>query len=61
MDKNKKAKKKLCMICGIVEVETTSICKSCSEKIRQEAVGERDRIKAEAEKEIKKQGIPPQE
>jgi hypothetical protein len=57
----KKAKKKLCMICGIVEVTTTSICKTCSEKIRQEAVGERDRIKSEAKKEIKKQGIPPKD
>jgi hypothetical protein len=57
----KKAKKKLCMICARVEVETTSICKPCSEKIRNEAVGERERIKSDAEKEIKKQGVSPKE
>jgi|GEM_PF-873701 len=57
----KKDKKKLCMICGVVEVGSTSICKTCSEKIRQEAVGERDRIKSEAEREIKKQGVPPKD
>jgi len=54
-------KKSLCIICGLVEVEGTSICPNCSDSVRREAGGGRDKIKKEANRELKKHGVTPEE
>lgn len=50
-------KKKLCMICAEREVESGSICPTCKEKVRKEALGERKKLKNDAEKEKKRHGV----
>lgn len=53
--------KKYCMICGEREVESGSICPPCKEKVKKEALGDRKKIKIEAEKEKKRHGISGEE
>jgi hypothetical protein len=51
--------KKKCMICGKEQELRGGICDPCQERIRQEALGERDRVHAQSEKELKRYGVPP--
>ena len=52
-------KPKMCMICGMREVETGSICPTCAESVKREAMGQQATVKRQAEKEIRRQGITP--
>lgn len=50
------AKEKICPVCGKKGDFKGFACDPCQEKIRREALGERQKIKQEADKEIKKYG-----
>ena len=52
-------KPKMCMICGMREVETGSICPTCAESVKREAMGQQATVKRQAEKEIRRQGVNP--
>jgi predicted amidophosphoribosyltransferase len=53
--------KKRCMVCGKPFEDIQSICKSCEESIRGEAVGKRKRAENGADKELRQHGqAPPQ-
>lgn len=54
-------KRSLCIICGLVEVEGTSVCPNCSDNVRRQAGGGRDKIRKEADRELKRHGINPAE
>lgn len=51
--------KKKCMVCGKVMTLKGGICDPCQERIRREAAGGQATIRAQAEKELKKQGVTP--
>jgi hypothetical protein len=53
-------KPKVCMICGLQEVETGSICPSCSEGVKREALGKQANLRQQAEREIRRQGVNPE-
>ena len=53
-------KPKMCMICGMREVETSSICPMCAESVKREAMGQQSTQKRQAEKEIRRQGVSPE-
>ena len=53
--------KKQCMVCGKVMELRGSICDPCQERIRKEALGERDNLRVQSEKELKKQGVTPRQ
>jgi len=53
-------KPKVCMLCG-QEVETGSICAACSEGVKREALGKQANLKQQAEREIRRQGVNPEE
>jgi len=50
------AEEKICPICGKKGNFKGFACTPCQEKIRREALGERQKIKEEAEREIKRHG-----
>ena len=52
-------KPKMCMLCGMREVETSSICPTCAEGVKREAMGQQVAVKRQAEKEIRRQGVNP--
>ena len=52
-------KPKMCMLCGMREVETSSICPTCAEGVKREAMGQQEAVKRQAEKEIRRQGVNP--
>ncbi|MFQ5684058.1 MAG: hypothetical protein ACE5HC_12390 [Candidatus Binatia bacterium] len=54
-----KQEKKKCMICGKVIPLKGGICEPCQERIRREALGERDNVRTQAERELKKHGVVP--
>jgi hypothetical protein len=54
-------KPKLCMLCGFEEVETGSICPSCAEGVKREALGKQANLKRQAEREARRQGVTPEE
>jgi hypothetical protein len=54
-------KSKPCMICGLQEVETGSICQACAEGVKREAMGKQANLKQQAKKEIRRQGINPEQ
>jgi hypothetical protein len=54
-------KPKLCMICGLEEVESGSICPSCAEGVKREALGKQANLKRQAEREARRQGVTPEE
>ena len=54
-------KPKLCMLCGFEEVETSSICPSCAEGVKREAMGKQANLKQQAEREARRQGVTPEE
>jgi len=49
------------MVCGKVMELRGSICDPCQERIRNEALGERDNLRVQSEKELKKQGVTPRQ
>lgn len=51
---------KMCMLCGMREVETSSICPTCAEGVKREAMGQQATMKRQAEKEIQRQGLNPE-
>ncbi len=53
-------KPKMCMLCGMREVETSSICPTCAESVKREAMGQQAAVKRQAEKEIRRQGVSPE-
>lgn len=53
-------KKARCMVCGKERLMEGSICESCKAVIRQEASEGQKRVKREAEKELKKEGVNPE-
>jgi len=53
-------KPKMCMICGMREVETSSICPTCAEGVKREAMGQQSSLKRQAEQEIRRQGVNPE-
>jgi hypothetical protein len=53
-------KPKVCMLCG-KEVETGSICPACAEGVKREALGKQANLKQQAEREIRRQGVNPEE
>ncbi len=52
---------KLCIICGLQEVDSGSICPACAEGVKREALGQQAQLKRRAEQEIRRQGINPDE
>jgi hypothetical protein len=54
-------KPKLCILCGLEEVETGSICPTCSEGVKREALGKQANLKRQAEREVRRQGVNPEE
>jgi hypothetical protein len=53
------AKKRYCSMCGVREVEGTTFCDSCKDRLRQEAMGGQARDKHEADKSLRKHGVTP--
>ncbi len=51
--------KKKCMVCGKLMVLKGGICEPCRERIRREAMGEQANIRTQADKELKKHGVTP--
>jgi hypothetical protein len=54
-------KPKLCMLCGLEEVESGSICPSCADGVKREALGKQANLKRQAEREARRQGVTPEE
>jgi len=52
-------KPKMCMLCGMREVETSSICPACADSVKREAMGQQADVKRQAEREIRRQGVTP--
>ncbi len=52
-------KKSRCMVCGKERLMEGSICDNCKAMIQQEASEGQKKIKREAEKELKKEGVTP--
>ena len=52
---------KICMLCGLQEVETGSICPACSEGVKREAIGKQANLKQQAERESRRQGVNPEQ
>jgi hypothetical protein len=48
------------MLCG-QEIDTGSICPACAEGVKREALGKQANLKRQAEQEIRRQGINPEE
>jgi hypothetical protein len=53
-------KPKLCMLCGLEDVETGSICPTCAAGVKQEALGKQANLKRQAEREVRRQGVNPE-
>ena len=51
--------KSRCMVCAKEKVFEGSICEECKAMIRGEASEKGRKIKKEAEKEIRREGVPP--
>ena len=50
---------KLCILCGLREVETSSICPSCAEGVKRKALGKQANLRQQAEREVRRQGVNP--
>jgi len=53
-----KAPKK-CMVCGKPTPLKGGICEPCQERIRREAMGQQADVRSQAEKELRKHGVVP--
>lgn len=52
---------RLCLICGLVEVEASSICPACAEGVKREALGRQADLKRRAAQEMRRHGVNPEE
>ncbi len=52
-------KRKRCMVCGREKTFEGSICPECQASIRGEAMDKQRRIRKEAERDLKKEGVDP--
>ncbi len=52
-------KKPRCMVCGRERELSGGICEECKAMIRGEAADKRQQIRKDAERELKKGGLPP--
>jgi len=52
-------RKQRCMVCAKEKIFEGSICEECKAMIRGEATEKGKKIRKEAEKEIRREGIPP--
>jgi hypothetical protein len=52
--------KKMCMLCGLREVETSSICLTCAEGVKREALGKQADMRRQADREVRRQGVNPE-
>jgi ribosomal protein L37AE/L43A len=52
-------KKPRCMVCGKERELAGGICEACKAMIRGEAADKRQQIRKDAEREMKKEGVPP--
>jgi hypothetical protein len=52
---------KLCILCGLEEVEIGSICPACAQGVKSEALGKQANLKRQAEREVRRQGVNPEE
>ncbi|MGA6993554.1 MAG: hypothetical protein WBX50_06630 [Candidatus Deferrimicrobiaceae bacterium] len=50
---------KRCMVCAKEKIFEGSICEECKAMIRGEASEKRKKIRKEAEREIRREGVPP--
>lgn len=50
---------KKCMVCAKLMVLKGGICEPCHERIQREAMGEQANIRTQADKELKKHGVTP--
>ncbi|MCZ6876372.1 MAG: hypothetical protein O7G88_23060 [bacterium] len=50
---------KQCMLCGRQAVEIGSICPACAEGVKREALGKQTNLKQQAEREIRRHGVNP--
>jgi hypothetical protein len=57
---NMDEKKSKCMVCGKEKFMEGSICEKCNAMIRQDASEGQKRIKKEADKKLKKEGVSPE-
>ncbi len=53
-------KARMCMLCGMREVVTSSICPMCAEGVKREAMGQQSAVKRQAEQETRRQGVNPE-
>lgn len=51
--------KKKCLVCGKPALPQGGICAPCQERIRREAMGEKEELRSQAEKQLKKHGVVP--
>ncbi|MFQ5850938.1 MAG: hypothetical protein ACE5JU_10165 [Candidatus Binatia bacterium] len=51
--------KKRCMVCAKLMVLRGGICDPCHERIKREAMGEQEDLRIQAEKELKKHAVDP--
>lgn len=54
------AKPRMCMMCGLQEVETSAICPTCQEGVKREALGQQSNLKHQAEREMRRHGVNPE-
>lgn len=52
-------RKPRCMVCGKEKELADGICEECKAMIRGEATTKRHQIRKDAERELKKEGVPP--
>jgi hypothetical protein len=52
---------KLCMLCGLEEVKSGSICPACAQGVKSEALGKQVNLKRQAEREARRHGVQPEE
>ena len=52
-------RKPRCMVCGKEKELADGICEECKAMIRGEATTQRHQIRKDAERELKKEGLPP--
>ena len=52
-------KKRYCSMCGVREVDGTTFCDSCKDRLRQEAMGGQSKDRYEADKGLRKHGVTP--
>ena len=53
------AEKKRCMVCGKTTELRGGICDPCHERIRREAMGDQAEVRTQADKELRKHGVTP--